>query len=126
MASFNAQIVKVLEDKDGDHVEVSYGDCKQWLTNIGGTPLPRIDFSVKYAAIMMIIAIGAATMGTAHGMNHVQHRANNTIGSPALQYDGNRAKHSRLMRKVWPIVTSIGDQYFRTFDLFPIRSQSRD
>ncbi len=80
-----------------EHVEVSYADdFKQWFMNMDGLPLPRLEFSAKQIAIMMIMTIVVTTMGSAHGATHVQHCVNNTIRSSAIKYDGCRMKHSPL------------------------------
>ena len=79
-----------------EHVEVSYGDCKQWLMNMDGTHPPRLEFSGKRIAIMMIVTIVATTMGSAHGATHVQHCVNSTIRSSTIHYDGYRTKHSPI------------------------------
>jgi hypothetical protein len=50
-----------------EHVGVSYGDCKQWFMNMDDTHLPRLEFSAKQIAIMMIVTIVVTTMGSAIG-----------------------------------------------------------
>jgi hypothetical protein len=50
-----------------EHVEVSYGNCKQWLMNMDSTHLPRLEFSAKQIAIMIIVTIVITTMGSVHG-----------------------------------------------------------
>jgi hypothetical protein len=35
-----------------EHVEVSYGDCKQWIMNMDDMYLPRLEFSAKQIVIM--------------------------------------------------------------------------
>ncbi len=70
-----------------EHVEVTYGDCKQWIMNTDGMHLPRIEFSAKQIAITMIITIVVTTIGSTHGATHVQRCVNNTIQSSAIKYD---------------------------------------
>ena len=64
-----------------EHVEVSYGDCKQWIMNMDGMHLPRLEFSAKQIAIMMIMTIVVTTIGSTHGVTHVQHCVNLIIQS---------------------------------------------
>ena len=64
-----------------ENVGVPYSDCKQWFMNVDGMHLPRIEFSAKQAAIMIIITILVTAMGTAHGATHAHPSANNTIRS---------------------------------------------
>ncbi len=85
-------IIQQLEE----HVGVSYGDCKQWLTNMDDLHLPRLDISAKQITIMMIMTIVVTTMGSLHGATHVQHCVNETIRSSTIKHDGYRMKHSPL------------------------------
>ena len=64
--------------------------------NMDGTHPPRLEFSGKRIAIMMIVTIVATTMGSAHGVTHLQHCVNSTIRSSTIHYDGYRTKHIPL------------------------------
>ena len=61
-----------------------------------GMHIPRIEFSTKQAAIMIVLTIIVTTMGTAHGSVLAHHRENNTNRSSVIQHDGCRVKHSPL------------------------------
>jgi hypothetical protein len=79
-----------------EHLEVSYGDCKQWFMNMGDLHLPRLEFSAKQMTIMMIMNIVVTTVGSARGVTHVQRCVKNTIQSSTINYDACRLKHSPL------------------------------
>jgi hypothetical protein len=79
-----------------EFLELSYGDCKQWLMSMDGMHLPRLDFSAKQIAIMIIITIMAVAMGSAYGSTHVQQYANNTFRPSAFLCNGCATKHSPL------------------------------
>ena len=79
-----------------EHVGVSYSECKQWFISMEGMHIPRIEFSAKQAAIMIVLTIIVTTMGTAHESVLVHHRGNNTNRSSVIQHDGCRVKRSPL------------------------------